>query len=119
MHSALAQFERLLSPIPLFLLHRDLGTLAFFESIGVPAYFSGCLTLTFYPLRRTTMDRNAIYMVDVANPKAWYIPEPVQAGSIALSHNSETGSNLMRYCTYGLPIVIFKRFYAHSSSMWC
>ena len=50
---------------------RDLHTVNLFQSIGVEAFFTGCLTLTFDEVKEKT---DKIYKVDVNNPRASYIP---------------------------------------------
>lgn len=47
---------------------RDMATLAFFESIGVPAYFSGCLTLTLQ--RDKTLPRQDFVLAVDVDPEA-------------------------------------------------
>ena len=43
---------------------RDINTLKLLESVGIKAYFSGCLTLTLDRYKKENIERKGIYIVD-------------------------------------------------------
>ena len=47
---------------------RDLSTVNHFKNLGIEAYFTGCLTITF---DESLSDRNGVYLVDVNNPNIY------------------------------------------------
>ena len=72
---------------------RDIQTRDYLRELGVDAYLSGCLTLTF-PRRTEEQEKNAdkIYLVDAASELMSYIPENIKAEAITLT-------NIVRYKT--------------------
>ncbi len=88
----IAPSSTVLSPEGLNYLHRhapigarDLDTLAQLQSVGVPAYFSGCLTLT---LQRPEPDpeRTDVYAVDVPDEVFAHFGRTFDRPIIRLSH---------------------------------
>ena len=69
---------------------RDTATLELLESHDVPAYFSGCLTLTFPESTRTRSDR--VVMVDVPPVLRSRLPEDITQRATILS----TGTSSIR-----------------------
>jgi hypothetical protein len=63
---------------------RDRTTQALLSSRGVPAYFSGCLTLTLQ--KRTVGTRDTIVLVDVPRSMRDYIPLSYRGEVIATTH---------------------------------
>lgn len=70
---------------------RDLSTTEYLKSLGINAYLSGCLTLTF-PRRGETQSKKAdkIYFIDIDDSLESYIPDEIREVAIRMS-------NVVRY----------------------
>ena len=75
---------------------RDRYTVNYLKSLGINAYLSGCLTLTF-PRRSEEQAKNAnkIYFIDIDNSLESYIPKGIRELGIKLS-------NVIRYNNPGI-----------------
>lgn len=66
---------------------RDLSTVEYLRSLGVDAYLSGCLTLTF-PRRTKEQEAkaNKIYFLDVPSDVMKIVPEDIKSEALTLSN---------------------------------
>lgn len=65
---------------------RDRNTRDFLQKLGINAYFSGCLTLTF-PKRKKEPTNGKIFLVDVPEETIEKLPEKIKNNAERVTHN--------------------------------
>ena len=90
---------------------RDYGTVTFLSNLGVPAYFSGCMTLM---LQWKSSDRtDKIYIADVKEEYFKMLPEKIQENGIRVKHFMTSDG---RYSNEGRFVEAFKMIDQYSKA---